>query len=1053
MASTYSDSLRIELIADGERSSTWGQQTNLNLTLIEDAIAGMVSVATTGGTTTLSTVNGGVDEARYAIVKLTGVLVSNATIEVPAKSKEYLIWNATSGSYTLQVKTSGGTGVYVVQGGADFVFCDGTNVYSAGRSVVDSTFKIADETDPSKLLAFQLSGITTGTTRTLTIPDASTTLVGTDTTQTLTNKTLISPTLTTPALGTPASGTLTNCIGLPVSTGVAGLGTGVATFLATPSSANLASAVTDETGSGALVFATSPTLTTPIINSAASVGGTWTAAATWTLPAHTLGGTVSGGGNQINNVVIGASTPLAGSFTTLSATGLVSTTNVFRSIGTPNAGFQMYKEATPTAAFRFIPASDYSSVQFEYYNGATWNEIAAISSTGALTAASANFGSGTGTLAAGNTTVTGTLSASGIIAAGTVITVGAGTSGHGIRVDNGGAGGGYFGLQSDGSFGRANGSAYIYSGTGASYLDMYGSGAATVNVTMDGRLCVGTNTDDGANSLQVNGNTAITGTLSATGNVTLGDAIGDAHTINGIIGHGGAATAGVTYYLRNSPTTSSAYGVRAQETLNPASVTSDYQTLFSKPTVSDVTGTLSNLTHFYIDDPAKGASATVTNLRGILIIDQTGGTNNYGIVSGVSSGTNKWNIYASGTASNAFAGKVAIGSTTAPTATLEVTGTLSATDHVTLSDTKQLRWLAGDALISATTAGSFLIQTSGATTNGNIVINAKTNLIGQVNSVAVTTTSSTGLAVTGSLSTSDTALFGGVAASGSAIKAQSAAFEVRGTGSDTYQHGVYFGGTSSAANIQAGAPTGTLDFWVFNGGWNKRARISDAGLAVTGTLSATGVLSTTDTTAATSLTSAALKTAGGLAVTKGILFGDGGSSHFLGVNDDSYYLRIHGSNTVNKGAGIILFGSTNGVAPDVGRLVQQTNTILQWTSAGVAVTGTLSATSSIGYATGAGGTVTQATSRTTGVTLNKVCGQITLVSAAGTATWQSFTVTNSTVAATDTIRVCQASGTDLYMIHVTAVAAGSFRISFATTGGTTTEQPVFNFTVFKGVTS
>jgi hypothetical protein len=67
------------------------------------------------------------------------------------------------------------------------------------------------------------------------------------------------------ALATPASGTLTNCTGLPISTGVSGLGTGVATFLATPSSANLASAVTDETGSGALVFGTSPTLTTPDI--------------------------------------------------------------------------------------------------------------------------------------------------------------------------------------------------------------------------------------------------------------------------------------------------------------------------------------------------------------------------------------------------------------------------------------------------------------------------------------------------------------------------------------------------------------------------------------------------------------------------------------------------------------------------------------------------------------------------------------------------------------------------------------------------------------------
>jgi hypothetical protein len=146
------------------------------------------------------------------------------------------------------------------------------------------------------------------------------------------------------------------------------------------------------------------------------------------------------------------------------------------------------------------------------------------------------------------------------------------------------------------------------------------------------------------------------------------------------------------------------------------------------------------------------------------------------------------------------------------------------------------------------------------------------------------------------------------------------------------------------------------------------------------------------------------------------------------------------------GTGTLVFSnSPTLVTPNIGAA---TGTSL--TTTGVIAS---SGTAGVGYVTGAGGTVTQATSRTTGVTLNKTTGAITLFSAAGTTTAATFVVTNSTVAATDVIILNQKSGTDLYDLMVTAVAAGSFSVTFRTTGGTTTETPVFNFAVIKAVSA
>lgn len=95
--------------------------------------------------------------------------------------------------------------------------------------------------------------------------------------------------------------------------------------------------------------------------------------------------------------------------------------------------------------------------------------------------------------------------------------------------------------------------------------------------------------------------------------------------------------------------------------------------------------------------------------------------------------------------------------------------------------------------------------------------------------------------------------------------------------------------------------------------------------------------------------------------------------------------------------------------------------------------------------------VTQITSRTTGVTINAPVGSITLISAANSATPSTFTVTNSFVAVNDVVNISQQSGADPRSIDITAVANGSFNVTSASISGTTTESPVYNFTVEKAV--
>ena len=142
MASTYSTSLRLELIGQGEQSGTWGSTTNTNFgSLVEQAITGVQTISMSNATYTLSNYNGAVDEARNAVLVMTGTNITQQNLVAPSVEKVYIVKNLTGN--TINIKTSSGNSVAITNNTVAQVYCDGTDFYNAAPTINNLTGNFA----------------------------------------------------------------------------------------------------------------------------------------------------------------------------------------------------------------------------------------------------------------------------------------------------------------------------------------------------------------------------------------------------------------------------------------------------------------------------------------------------------------------------------------------------------------------------------------------------------------------------------------------------------------------------------------------------------------------------------------------------------------------------------------------------------------------------------------------------------------------------------------------------------------------------------------------
>ena len=174
MASTYTTSLKIQQIGSGEQAGVWGSSTNTNWTLIEQAVAGVQTINMSNANYTLSNLNGTLDEARNAVLVITGTNSGVYQVIAPLVAKTYIVSNQTSGGYAITIGGTTGAVVSIPNGITASVYCDGVNFYSAltgllGNQTIGGNLTVTGTISSTTITAStQFTGPGTGLTGTAT---------------------------------------------------------------------------------------------------------------------------------------------------------------------------------------------------------------------------------------------------------------------------------------------------------------------------------------------------------------------------------------------------------------------------------------------------------------------------------------------------------------------------------------------------------------------------------------------------------------------------------------------------------------------------------------------------------------------------------------------------------------------------------------------------------------------------------------------------------------------------------------------------------------------